>query len=146
MEEEIYVVWRDEVRRIDIENVGSVIKGFLEIVPKINREKKNREIELIYNRFSDGIFENVEESLLIAPAAELVKHYYEYDRESRTNAEIFGYKVDKWAVKLYKYEDNFNRLQWETRDAQITIYGRAPAKIRRLIEHTVVMRMGHEQQ
>jgi len=138
MEKKIAVVWRDMAKTAREEEVHDIIKGYFDgIVPDITIIRKKSDIELIYNRYSDGVFEVVEESILIAPAMELLRHWYEHDKDAKINGEFLEYRVRKWAVKLYKYEDNFDRLQWRTGDARVILYGRVPAKIKRLVKQAV---------
>ena len=139
-ENEMYVAlaWKDRVTEITIGEMYGIIKSFFDVAPDVIKEKKNREIELVYNRYSDGIFETIEDGVIIAPDPTVVTgSRNEFDREAKINAEIFRYKVGKWAVVLYKCEDNFDRLQWRTCDARVILYGRVPTKIRKLVEKAV---------
>ena len=137
MEEEIYVVWKEEVRELD-RDIGEILKSFFDgTVPAIER-RRSREATLVYNRCGDGIFEVVEESKLIVPSAKLLllRHWYEYDKDARINGEFLEYKV-QWAIMLYRYEDNYDYRQWKVKDARVILYGRVPTKIRKLIEKVV---------
>jgi len=127
----VYVVWKEKEDVRKVENISDLIKDYFEIVPEIVR-KKGMEVELVYNRSGDGVFEVVEESVMIATEAKLIGSYND------GNAEIFRYRVGKWAVVLHKSEDNWNAgFEWSVREAKIVMHGRVPRSIIKRIEEAV---------
>jgi len=126
----VYVVWKEKEDVRKVENISDLIKDYFEIVPEIVR-KRSKEVELVYNRSGDGVFEVVEESVMIATETKLI------GSRNEANSEIFRYKA-RWAVILYKSEDNWNAgFEWSVREAKIVMYGRVPRSIIKRIEEAV---------
>jgi len=128
---EIYVMWKEKEEVRKVEDVGSLVKDYFEnVVPEIVRER-SKEVELIYDRCGDGVFEVVEESVMITALPILIGSYND------GNAEVFRYKTE-WAVVLYKCEDNHNAgFEWTVREAKIVMHGRVPRSIIKRIEEAV---------
>ena len=129
MEEKVVVVWRDQIR--EVEEIKEVIKDFFPVVPFVTRVRRHKKVEILYNRYSDGLLEDVEESLMITPATKLLRSWNEYDKSIRMNGEVYEYRTKRWAVILYKWENR------EVMEARVTLHGRVPTEVKRLVKQAV---------
>jgi len=125
----VMVVWKDQIR--EVEEIKEVIKDFFPVVPFVTRVRRHKKVEILYNRYSDGLLEDVEESLMITPATKLLRSWNEYDKSIRMNGEVYEYRTKRWAVILYKWENR------EVMEARVTLHGRVPTEVKRLVKQAV---------
>ena len=125
----VMVVWKDQIR--EVEEIKEVIKDFFPVVPIVTRVRRHKKVEILYNRYSDGLLEDVEESLMITPATKLLRSWNEYDKSIRMNGEVYEYRTKRWAVILYKWENR------EVMEARVTLHGRVPTEVKRLVKQAV---------